>query len=82
MVIIYLIDANLEEGTSGSPVMTKFRESWRSRDGSRYHTGSAFFLLGINSSTFPRCEGEGEEEDKPKELNAVYFARIIDEMTK
>jgi Trypsin-like peptidase domain len=74
----FLIDANLEEGTSGSPVITKFKASWRLRDGSKFHSGLAMFLLGINSSTFP----EREVQKSPLGLNAVYFARIIDQMTR
>ena len=74
----FLIDSNLEEGTSGSPVMTKFRGTWHRRDGSQFHTGLAMFLLGINSSTFPRRR----RQRQPVGLNATYFAQIIDQMTK
>jgi hypothetical protein len=74
----FLIDANLEEGTSGSPVLTKFKETWRRTDDDRpFLTGPAIFLLGINSSTFPKRR----RQRRPVGLNATYFAHIIDEMT-
>lgn len=72
----FLVDSYLEEGTSGSPVITKFKESWRMIDGSKPPVGFSFFLLGVNSATFPVEEGE-----PPAELNAVYFASIIESMT-
>jgi len=75
----FLIDANLQEGTSGSPVLTQFKESWRLTNGAQLHSGPAIFLLGINSSTFPERE-EGKESKIG--LNATYFARIIDQMTQ
>jgi hypothetical protein len=73
----FLVDANLENGTSGSPVITKFKETWRTIDGGSVITGLAMYVLGINSSTFPRQEGQS----MPTGLNATYFARLIDQMT-
>jgi hypothetical protein len=73
----FLVDSNLEKGTSGSPVMTTFKETWRLRNGGQFNTGLAMFLLGVNSSTFPRRKNQR----KPVELNAVYFSRLIDEIT-
>jgi hypothetical protein len=73
----FLVDSNLEEGTSGSPVLTKFKGTWRRTDGRLLNLEPAIFLLGINSSTFPT---RGRQE-RPVGLNAIYFAQVIDEMT-
>lgn len=73
----FLVDANLEEGTSGSPVLTKFKGIWRRTDGRLLNLEPAIFLLGINSSTFPKHR----RQRRPVGLNATYFAHIIDEMT-
>jgi hypothetical protein len=72
----FLVDSYLEKGISGSPVVTKFKDTWRTIDGSRPQLGFSFFLLGIISSTFEVPEGE-----KPTGLNAAYFAELIDQMT-
>jgi hypothetical protein len=72
----FLVDANLEEGTSGSPVLTKFKGTWRKTDGRLLHLEPGIFFLGINSSTFPE-----RGEQRPVGLNATYFAHVIDEMT-
>ena len=74
---LFLVDANLEKGTSGSPVITKVKETWRTTDGGSVRNGLAMYFLGINSSTFPRQE----ECMMPVGLNATYFARLIDQMT-
>ena len=73
----FLVNASLDKGTSGSPVITKFKSSWRLRSGQKVDTGYAIFLLGINSSTFPVREG-----DEPKQMNATYFANILEDMTQ
>lgn len=73
----FLVNAPLDQGTSGSPVITKFKSSWRLRDGRQLDIGYAIFLLGINSSTFPAREG-----DEPKQMNAAYFATDIEYMTR
>jgi hypothetical protein len=72
----FLVDSDLEEGVSGSPVITKFKDTWRTRNGSKPPIGFSFFLLGIISSTFEFPEGE-----KPIGLNATYFAEVIDQIT-
>ena len=72
----FLVDARLHRGTSGSPVTTKFKDTWLTTTGSVKRSGNAFYLLGINSSTFPLPPGE-----EPLGLNAVHFASIIDQIT-
>lgn len=71
--LYFLVDSYLEEGVSGSPVMTKFKNSWRTRDGGKPPTGFSFFLLGIISGTFEVPEGK-----KPTGLNATYFGKLVD----
>jgi hypothetical protein len=74
----FLIEAILQEGTSGSPVITKFKTVWRRvEDNSREITAPGIFFLGIVSASFPNRE----DPEMPSGLNAVYFAHIIDEMT-
>jgi hypothetical protein len=73
----FLVDSNLHEGTSGSPVTTKFKTMWRRVDNNQiFYTEPAFFFLGIVSTAF-----EYPEELLRAQLNIVYFAHIIDEMT-
>jgi hypothetical protein len=74
----FLVEATLHEGTSGSPVITKFKSIWRRVDNNqRELTGPGIFFLGIVSSKFPDRDDVGV----PLRLNAVYFAHTIDEMT-
>ena len=70
----FLVNALLDKGTSGSPVITKFKSSWRLRNEKQLETGFGIFLLGINSSTFPT-----REDEEPKQLNATYFASVGDQ---
>jgi V8-like Glu-specific endopeptidase len=71
----FLVDSYLEEGASGSPVMTKFKSAWKTKDGTEPPKGFSFYLLGIISSTFRVPEGQ-----IPIGLNASYFAEIIENM--
>jgi hypothetical protein len=73
----FLLNASLDKGTSGSPVITKFKSSWKLINGQQRDIGYGIFLLGINSSTFPAREG-----DEPKQMNAAYFATDIEYMTR
>jgi hypothetical protein len=73
----FLVDSNLHEGTSGSPVTTKFKTKWRRVDIDKTDDSEpALYFLGIVSSTFLY-----PEELRRAELNKVYFADIIEEMT-
>jgi len=71
----FLVDARLHPGTSGSPVTTKFKNTWLTEDSLDISSGFSFYLLGINASTFPLPSGE-----EPLGLNAVHFATIIDQI--
>jgi len=70
-----LVDSYLEEGASGNPVMTKFKSTWRTKDGTEPLKGFSFYLLGIISSMFRVPEGQ-----IPIGLNASYFAEIVENM--
>ncbi|MGB8086271.1 MAG: hypothetical protein WCF07_08285 [Nitrososphaeraceae archaeon] len=70
-----MVDSYLEEGVSGSPVMTKFKSTWRTKDGTEPPKGFSFYSLGIISSMFRVPEGQ-----IPTGLNASYFAEIIENM--
>lgn len=72
----FLVDARLHEGTSGSPVITKQQSSWQGTDGDTLLTVHQFFLLGINSATWPV-----PENSEPLGLNIVYFSSIIEQLT-
>jgi hypothetical protein len=72
----FLVDANLQEGASGSPVITKFKYIRPVVSGGSIFSGPSCYLLGIISSTFP----PGETQMLP-ELNATYYASIIESMT-
>jgi hypothetical protein len=86
----FLIDARLHKGTSGSPVITnpptklmkntevseRTKTGWFGRD-IYDEMRTQRFLLGINARTFPFIEKE-----QSLDLNAVYFASIIKEITK
>lgn len=72
----FLFDANLQEGASGSPVITKFKYIRPKSAGGSIFSGTSCYLLGIISSTFPPGETH-----KPPELNATYYASIIEDMT-
>jgi hypothetical protein len=72
----FLVDSHLEEGMRGSPVMTKLKDTWRTKSGTTPPIGFSFFILGIISSTFSVPEGK-----EPQGLNSTYFVEIIEQMT-
>lgn len=91
----FLIDARLHQGTSGAPVLSKpslhmISLEKQSTTGWKYAPSHEFqqqgmYLLGILSTSFDFPEERRplhmKEENKPLDLNAVYYASIIDEMT-
>jgi hypothetical protein len=48
----FLVDSYLEEGASGSPVMTKFKSTWRTKDSAEPPKGFSFYLLDILAQRF------------------------------
>lgn len=76
----FLIDSRLHEGTSGSPIVTKPIGFFQKAGGGVIMTTRKFgYLLGIHSHTWPEEDKDSEEE--PLQLNAVWFASLIEELT-
>ena len=86
---IFLIDASVFQGSSGSPVLIYDNGSWRSRDGGLI-AGQRIFLLGVLGSVFYReTDGTLTFEEIPAavqpvvrtnqmiDLGVVYKARTI-----
>jgi hypothetical protein len=77
---MFLTDANLHPGTSGSPVITKPKSAWV--DDKRYTnimTGTNYFLLGAHSATLGATPA-GKQEI-PLGLGAAWYADLIEEIT-
>jgi hypothetical protein len=72
----FLVDAQLHPGTSGGPVITKFKNMWQHKEGYTITEGWGMYLLGINASTAKIIPNE-----MPLGLNATYFAEILEKMT-
>ena len=68
---IFLIDASVFQGSSGSPVLIYDNGSWHSRDGSLM-AGQRFFLLGVLGSVFYReTDGTLTFEEIPAAVQPV-----------
>lgn len=75
-----LIEAHLHGGTSGSPVVTKPMNMVQTTGGStQIRTGNTRYLLGIHSAS---VDVKNSEDKDPLGLNCVWFASLIDEITK
>jgi len=75
-----LIDAHLHGGTSGSPVITRPMNMQRKTDGSiAMLTGNPRYLLGIHSASIDVTKTEDKD---PLGLNCMWFASLIDDITK
>ena len=49
---LFLTDANLHPGTSGSPVITKPKNTWvDENDNIQISTGMIYYLVGVHSAT-------------------------------
>lgn len=75
---MFLIDANLHPGTSGSPVVTKPKNAWQDTDGNLgFYTGTPMYLLGVHSATLSvKVQGA----DEALGLGAVWYAAVIQEI--
>jgi len=73
---LFLTDANLHPGTSGSPVITKPKSTWVDDKGNTaIVTGTVYYLLGIHSGTVdPKITG-GKEIG----LGAAWYITLVDE---
>lgn len=76
---LFLIDANLHPGMSGSPVMTKPKNSWPDTQGGvRFFTGTPTFFLGIFSASLGIKLPTGKQEQLG--LGAVWYGYLIQEV--
>lgn len=73
---LFLTDANLHPGTSGSPVITKPKAAWVDDKGNtNLLTGTVYYLLGIHSGTVdPKMTG-GKEIG----LGAAWYISLVEE---
>jgi S1-C subfamily serine protease len=73
-----LVDSNLHDGTSGSPVMTKPQSMISKTGGSvAYYDRPTSFFVGVHSATMSMT---GMAEDEDLGLNVVWFAGLIPEI--
>ncbi len=71
----FLIDSNLHEGTSGSPVITKVKNTWQTSNGNTAIVpGDTMYFLGINSGCF--IFGDGQNSG----LNIVWYNSLLEEI--
>jgi hypothetical protein len=47
----FLVEARLHKGTSGAPIVTKFKNIWKTIDGKTITNGFAFYLLGVKAES-------------------------------
>ena len=74
---LFLTDARLHPGMSGSPVFTKPKNTWVDAKGNtQLRTGVSYFLLGIHSGT---VEWPPATQD-PLGLGAAWYASVLDEI--
>ena len=73
---LFLTDANLHPGTSGSPVITKPKSAWVDANGNTHIvTGTVYYLVGVHSGTVaPRVTG-----GIPVGLGAAWYAKLIED---
>lgn len=70
---LFLTDANLHPGTSGSPVITKPKSTWVDGKGKTHLvTGTVYYLIGIHSGTW-------EPRGVPIGLGAAWYVTLIED---
>lgn len=76
---MFLVDANLHPGVSGSPGMTKPKNIWPDKDGNtNMLTGSPTYFLGVFSATLSVRVSATQEEALG--LGAVWYADLVEEI--
>lgn len=74
---LFLTDANLHPGTSGSPVITKPKNTWQDDKGNtNVIAGTNYYLIGIHSGTVNKDMTGGTEIG----LGAAWYSRLIEEI--
>jgi len=73
----FLTDANLHEGTSGSPVITKPKNVWIDDQGNtNMVTGTVYYFVGVHSGVLALKSSSGE----PIGLGASWYASLVDDI--
>jgi hypothetical protein len=76
---MFLTDANLHPGTSGSPVITKPKSTWVDEHGNtNIVTGTVYYLLGVHSATLGITPAG--QANIPLGLGAAWYANLIEEI--
>lgn len=74
---LFLTDANLHPGTSGSPVITKPKSTWVDDSGNTsLVTGTVYYLVGVHSGTVDKAVTGGQEIG----LGASWYAELIEDI--
>lgn len=74
---LFLTDANLHPGTSGSPVITKPKSTWVDEAGNtNLVTGTVYYLVGVHSGTVDKTVTGGQEIG----LGAAWYAELIEDV--
>ncbi|MFH1870052.1 MAG: serine protease [Pseudomonadota bacterium] len=74
---LFLTDANLHPGTSGSPVITKPKSAWVDTKGNtRIVTGTVYYLVGVHSGTISPSITGGQDIG----LGAAWYAELLEEI--
>jgi hypothetical protein len=78
---MFLVDANLHPGMSGSPVLTRAKNVWPDKAGNtNMMTGSPVYFLGVFSATLSVKLAPAQEEALG--LGTVWYGRAIEEIIK
>lgn len=73
----FLTDANLHPGTSGSPVITKPKNTWVDDKGNTsLVTGTKYYLVGVHSGTIDPNSTMGEEIG----LGAAWYVELVEDI--
>lgn len=74
---LFLTDANLHPGTSGSPVITKPKSTWVDEKGNTsLVTGTVYYLLGVHSGTVDSRITGGKEIG----LGAAWYVNLVEDI--
>src|SRR5574341_821955 len=74
---LFLTDANLHPGTSGSPVITKPKSTWVDDKGNtNLVTGTVYYLLGVHSGTVDPSITGGQQIG----LGAAWYIDLVEEI--
>ena len=74
---LFLTDANLHPGTSGSAVITKPKNIWVDDKGNAdIKTGTVYYLVGVHSATLDLKGNKGQ----PLGLGAAWYAELIEDI--